>query len=93
MDVIWDEEAIDAFEAIHAMLEERNPRVATEFADRVWSILDLISTFPESGAMVPEYDNPGYRQMRAGSYRLMYRLTFDGIHVEAFLHMSISLKD
>lgn len=41
--------------------------------------------------MVPEHENPGLRQIRVGSYRLIYRLTFDGIHVEGFLHMSVRL--
>jgi plasmid stabilization system protein ParE len=91
LDVIWDEEAIDAFEEIRDLLERRSPTLAAAFAERVWSQLDRIATFPESAAMVPEHENPGLRQIRVGSYRLIYRLTFDGIHVEGFLHMSVRL--
>ena len=35
---------------------------------------DRLEALPESGARVPEIDLPGYRQIRYGSHRVVYRI-------------------
>ncbi|MEX0783153.1 MAG: type II toxin-antitoxin system RelE/ParE family toxin [Dehalococcoidia bacterium] len=91
MNIIWTEEAIDSFEAAFEGLAARFPRSAAEFADKVTDGIQRLSEFPESAPMVPEFENPRFRQFRVGAYRMLYRISADGITIEAFLHWSVRL--
>lgn len=67
MDIIWTEEAVYSFEAAHAALEDRFPVAAARFAEKLLAAIDRLSMFPESGKVVPEYEN--VRLRRCGSVR------------------------
>ncbi len=92
MNIIWTDEATDSFEAAYEALAGRFPRSASRFGDRVFEWVQRISVFPELGQTVPEHDNPRFREVRVGHYRMLYRISADGITIEAFLHMSVRLE-
>ena len=42
--------------------------------------------FPQSGRMVPEFEQPDIRELIEPPYRLLYRIRADAIEVLAILH-------
>jgi plasmid stabilization system protein ParE len=84
--VIW---ALGPQEALNEALEF----IAEESLDGalpvLHAILDLaanLETLSERGRTVPEYDDPGIREIFVYSYRRMYRVDADLVTIIAFIH-------
>lgn len=92
MRVTWTEEAIDSFDEVCDFMAVRSERAAERFSAAAVDAVQQINEFPESGRMVPEHQNPRLREILLYRYRLIYRLSSDGIIIEAFLHASVRLK-
>ncbi|MGH2611378.1 MAG: type II toxin-antitoxin system RelE/ParE family toxin, partial [Tepidiformaceae bacterium] len=56
-------------------------RAAERFSDRVSAASQRISTFPESGRLIPEFGDPQLREVVVDRYRLWYRLSEGEIEV------------
>ncbi|MCZ7578486.1 MAG: type II toxin-antitoxin system RelE/ParE family toxin [Dehalococcoidia bacterium] len=55
-----------------------------------WSQLEA---FPESGRIVPEFDERVFRELVEGDYRIIYERFADRVEVVAVVHGSRSLLD
>jgi toxin ParE1/3/4 len=91
--VTWTEEGIDSYDEVVEFLSERSLAHAGSLEVGVLKAVQQISEFPESGRMVPERENPRLREVLVEGYRLIYRLSADGITVEILLHASVTLPD
>ncbi len=45
-----------------------------------------LDVFSERGRVVPEWNQPGVRELLVQPYRLLYEVTLDEVHILAFLH-------
>ena len=52
----------------------------------------MLAQFPRSGRKVPEFDDDNVRELIVYSYRLIYRLTSEGILIAAIIHGSRNLQ-
>ena len=64
----WSPQIADDLEEICDYIGRDSPRYAALFAERVFSVLDMIAAFPLAGGIVPEYGREDVRE------RLIYRL-------------------
>jgi plasmid stabilization system protein ParE len=82
MRVIWTELALDSLLAIRDYIAKNNPINAERF---VSSIIDstilLLEIFPYSRRKIPELNDPDFRELIFKSYRVMYRVGDDSIHI------------
>jgi addiction module RelE/StbE family toxin len=49
------------------------PTASLNWIENVFSEVEKLSTFPESGKIVPELKNDQYRELIIGNYRVIYK--------------------
>ncbi len=70
----WSPEALRDLESIRAYIAEDSARYADLVVRRIVAAVERLATFPESGRMVPERNQPDIREVIADPYRVVYRL-------------------
>ena len=86
MTVRWTETAVAHLVAIHEHIARDSPRYAQRMVDRMTRRTEQLASFPLSGAVVPEYEDPDLRELFEGPYRIIYRALPDLIDVLAVVH-------
>ena len=84
--VRWTPQAVDDLEAICLFIARDAPSVAAFFAQRAFDITDRLANFPESGRIVPEMNNPSFREVILGKYRLIYRIRSGDVQILTVHH-------
>lgn len=71
--VEWTDTARDDLRAIHAYIARDSRQYAKGIVDRIKEKVEGI-LFPESCAMVPEWDRPDVRETFVTRYRVIFRI-------------------
>ncbi len=85
-EVRWTPQALDDLEAICLFIARDAPSVAAVFAQRAFDATDRLVDFPESGRTVPEINNPNFREILLGNYRIIYRIRSGDIQILTVHH-------
>lgn len=86
MRVRWTHTALGHLTAIYEYIGRDSPRYARRIMDRITLRSRQIGRLPESGQMVPEYQDLAVREVIVGSFRILYQVTSDEILVLAVIH-------
>ena len=86
MNVVWTETAIAHLANIYDFIARDSDRFALRMVDRITARSKQLSEFPESGQMVPEYQDRSIRETIEGPYRIVYRIQNDGVQVLSVIH-------
>jgi plasmid stabilization system protein ParE len=92
MNVYWTETAIQHLSSLYTYLSQTSPAYAQRTVDRITRRSQQIATFPNSGRVVPEFDNDRIREIIEGKYRIIYTLQSNQIEVLAVLHGAQSIE-
>jgi toxin ParE1/3/4 len=84
--VRWTPQAADDLEAICLFIARDSPQLAAAFADRVLRATDHLASFPRSGRIVPEFGIGNIRELVVGSYRIIYRIQQEDVHLLTVHH-------
>ncbi len=84
--VRWTPQAADDLEAICLFIARDSPQLAATFADRVLRATDRLASYPLSGRTVPELGIENIREVIVGSYRVIYRIRQDEVHLLTVHH-------
>ena len=84
--VKWTPQALDDLEAICLFIARDAPPIAGVFADRTFRATDRLAEYPRSGRVVPELQIENIRELILGSYRVIYRIHNDEVHVLTVHH-------
>ena len=84
--LIWSREALDDIGGIADYISRDSLYHAQEVVERLVDLGESLSTQPKLGRVVPELNNPRVRERFAYSYRLIYELKDDAIHILAVIH-------
>ncbi len=84
--VEWSSRAVRDVEAIAAYIASDSPAYARAVVKRIVSLTRTLSKFPNSGRIVPEFEDPNIREMLAYSYRFLYSVGKDDVLVMAVIH-------
>lgn len=71
--VIWSPQAIHDVESIRAFIAQDSPSYGELVARRIVATVERLQSFPESGRLVPERQDPAIREIIVGPYRIVYR--------------------
>jgi len=71
--VVWTEPALAELDAIADYIALDKPSAASRFVQRVFSSVERLADFPESGSRVPEIPKSGCRQLVINPCRIFYR--------------------
>ena len=86
MKVLWTESAVSQLQAIHDYLAQTSPNYAVRIVDRLTRRSIQISTFPNAGRMVPEFERAEIREVIEGRYRIIYLVKPREVEVLAVIH-------
>jgi plasmid stabilization system protein ParE len=84
--VRWTPQAADDLEAICDFIARDSEQLAAIFADRVLRAADRLTSYPRLGRVVPELGFNDIREIIVGSYRVIYRLQQDSVHLLTLHH-------
>ena len=84
--VRWTPQAADDLEAICLFIARDAPPLAAIFADRILRAADRLTRHPRLGRVVPELANEDVREVIVGSYRVIYRIQQDQVHILTLHH-------
>jgi len=74
MRIFWSPLAVDRASEIAGYIAQDNPVAAESWIEAVFTKVEGLKAFPESGRIVPETDNKTIRELIYGNYRIIYRL-------------------
>ena len=86
MTLLWTRRAIADVQAIKQFIAKDSPHAAQLVAQRLVAAVDRLILFPQSGRMVPELADPQICEVVQGSYRIVYRVTQEQVHVLTVHH-------
>ena len=84
--LVWTRRAIEDIQTIQRFIEKDSPHYAQLVGQQLISAVERLATFPQSGRIVPEVNDPAVREVIQGSYRIVYRLIHSEIHVLTVHH-------
>lgn len=73
VEIIWSNPALNDLDAIADFIALDNPAAASAFVRRVFSHIEQLAEFPESGSYPPELGPSRYRQIVEPPCRIFYR--------------------
>jgi toxin ParE1/3/4 len=85
-EVKWTRSAIADLAGIYEHIARDSPRYALSVVDRLTNRTKQIAAFPNSGQAVPEYSRDDIREVIEYSYRLIYLVEAETLHVVAVMH-------
>lgn len=74
MRIIWSPLAVERAAEIAEYISHDNPTAAKKWIDTVFSKVEQLKSFPESGRIVPEINSKDFRELIYGNYRIIYRV-------------------
>ncbi len=84
--VIWSQEALDDIDSIAEYISRDSRYHAQQVVEKFFELGDSLNEQPESGRVVPELRDPHVRERFIYSYRLIYDLKDNGIHILGVIH-------
>ena len=72
-EIIWTEAALDQLDDIAGFIALDNPAAATMLVQSVFSAVDRLERFPNSGRRLPELPSALYREVVVPPCRVIYR--------------------
>jgi toxin ParE1/3/4 len=78
-EIIWTEPALADLDAIADYIALENPSAASSLVQRIFTHVDQLAAFPESGSKPTELKKSRYRQIVESPCRVFYR--YDGARV------------
>lgn len=91
MRVDWTPLAAANFDELAERLNEFSLGSGDRLIDRVTERLTQLESFPDSGRIVPEFEERVLRELVEGDYRVIYERFPDRVEVIAVVHGSRSL--
>jgi plasmid stabilization system protein ParE len=86
--VIWSEESLDDIDEIARHIARDSWYYANHMVEQFFDLGDLIPEQPKMGRIVPEINIDVIRERFLSSYRLIYEIKADHIHMLAVIHGS-----
>jgi toxin ParE1/3/4 len=80
MQILWSPQSLRDLRAIRDYIAEDSDKYAEVTVARIFSAVERLLQFPESGRVVPERRDPEIREIIVGRFRVVYR--FGGAAVE-----------
>lgn len=73
VDIVWTDSALEQLEDVAEYIALDKPEAASGFIKRVFSTVDRLESFPESGRVPTELPHSIYRELYVKPCRIFYR--------------------
>ena len=92
-EVRWTDQAVEDVRSIRDYIGRNSARYALLVTERLVESVERLETMPQSGRVVPEFNNEQLREVIWGSYRIVYHLLDDAVEVLTVHHSARILVD
>ena len=72
--LVWSPSARLDLKDLASYIAESRPEVARRFVQSVFKTIEHLNDFPESGRMLPEFNDPNLREVIRKPCRIVYRI-------------------
>jgi plasmid stabilization system protein ParE len=86
--VIWSPQALHDLESIRDFIARDSPLYAGLVIQRLVASVERLGAFPKSGRVVPELGRSDVREVIQPPFRIVYRLSGDGVEVATVFRSS-----
>ena len=89
MEIIWTNQALHKLNKFIDYIARDDVTTAEKWALKVIKKTDQLIEQPESGRIVPEYNEPNLRELIFGNYRVIYRIRKEDntIYIQTVWHV------
>ncbi len=89
MEIIWTKQALSKLNKFIDYIARDDAATAEKWGMDLIEKTDQLIEHPESGRIVPEYNDPSLRELVFGNYRLIYRIRKDEntIYIQTVWHV------
>lgn len=84
--LIWSDEALDDIDKIADYISRDSPYYAQRVVEALIEAVESLPEQPYAGRMVPELGQPAVRERFVYSFRLIYEILPEALHVLAVIH-------
>jgi toxin ParE1/3/4 len=88
--IIWTEPALDDLNNIAEYIAVSNPYAAKQLVENVFSKVQRLEQFPDSGRVPEEISNLNYREVVVNPCRVFYKVDNDSVYI---LHVMRQERD
>ena len=92
MKISWSNQSLNDLDGIYEYIAKDSKFYAQRTVEKIIEKAKHILMFPESGKMVPEYNDKSIRQLLDGNYRIIYKISVNKIMVVTVVHGARNLK-
>ena len=82
----WTQTAHDDLTQVENNIAEDSTYYTVKFRKDVYIAIDRLEQFPMSGRIVPEFNDPSFREVLHGAYRIIYRLIDERVIILTVIH-------
>lgn len=86
MQIKWSRKAKEQASKIVAFIRKDNPQAAQKWISEVLLSIKTIPSNPFRGRVVPEIEDPIYREILRGNYRIIYKVTGQYVFILTIHH-------
>lgn len=86
MVIVWSKPARDDLRSIHQYIAKDSPHYATRVIQDISDKVKTLAILPRIGRVLPEIGEENVREIGMYSYRIMYELIGDTVHVHGVIH-------
>ena len=84
--IIWSPDAAVDLETICDYIAKDSEHYARLFAQGIINVIERLLIFPESGRIVPEYNQKDLREIIFQNYRIVYMIKSDTVEIVTITH-------
>ncbi|MBN2423818.1 MAG: type II toxin-antitoxin system RelE/ParE family toxin [Calditrichaceae bacterium] len=93
MKIKWSPLSIDRVTEIALYIATDKVSAADKWIDSIFSAVEKLSKFPQSGRIVPEFKKENIRELIHGNYRIIYQVSQSEIEILTVRHGKQLLED
>jgi toxin ParE1/3/4 len=84
--VVWSPRAIVDVDSIAEYIARDSPAYASVVVSKILAATRSLENFPDSGRIVPEFDDETIREKLVYSYRIIYRIDSSTVTITTVIH-------
>ena len=95
MKIKWSLLAVERLTSIINFISEDKPIAASNLSTRIFSAVERLIDFPQSGRIVPELESSKYREILVKNYRIIFTIIENVVYILTIRHQIqlLNLKD
>ena len=93
MKLVWTESAVLDLEKVKDFISRDSEYYALALVEKIFEAVEKLTTFPNIGREVPEYQDKTIREILCSNYRIIYRVRSNEAVILAIIHGAREIND